>query len=35
MNNYYKELPENFIEDYVIDAKNKKTSINIIYLCEH
>ncbi len=27
MKNYYKELPENFKEDFVIDAKSKKTSI--------
>lgn len=27
LNNYYNELPENFKEVYVIDAKNKKTSI--------
>ncbi len=25
--NYYSELPENYAEDYVIDAKNKKTII--------
>ncbi len=27
LNNYYTELPDNFKEAYVIDAKDKKTSI--------
>jgi hypothetical protein len=29
LNNYYKELPEGFIEDYTIDAKKRSTAISL------